>query len=400
MYTSISLFSLATSGALSMHSFSGAYNIFYLSLVMVVFSMSFWFRDIITEGTGTLRLIQDIFNFFYLNTAKALPIEDVKQALSIYNSNLHLNPGPPRKGGGQTQRRARRARGESFLYKKDKNSLGYYLAGLLEGDGSISIPGLGTTTMNRILNPRIVFTTHVNNIGMYVFLQSELGGIGRFQTSGTNTLRYIIGDKEGTLLCINLMHGKLRTPKNKRFNDLIKSFNLKYSLNIAESLLDTSDFGDNSWLTGFTEADGHFGIKYVESKPKSDTRKRSVSESVSLKFRLDQRAYDKPTSSDMLPFMKNLASFLRCNVKSYNSNKSHSEVLSLSVTSIENTKLLRNYFEKYPLLGEKWDNYNKWSTVYDMIISKEHLTKKGRLEIRYLIGLDAEPQAEPQATQV
>jgi hypothetical protein len=383
LYTSISLFSLATSGALSMHAFNGTYNIFYFALTIVVFSMSFWFRDIITEGTGALRLMPDIFNFFYLNTAKALPIEDVKQALSTYNSNLHLNP-----------------RGESFLYKKDKNSLGYYLAGLLEGDGSISIPGLGTTTMNRILNPRIVFTTHVNNVGMYVFLQSELGGIGRFQTSGTNTLRYIIGDKEGILLCINLMHGKLRTPKNKRFNDLIKSFNLKYSLNIAESLLDTSDFGDNSWLTGFTEADGHFGIKYVESKPKSDTRKRSVSESVSLKFRLDQRAYDKPTSSDMLPFIVNLASFLRCNVKSYNSNKSHSEVLSLSVTSIENTKLLINYFEKYPLLGEKWYNYNKWSTVYYMIISKEHLTKKGRLEIRSLIGLDAKPEAEPQATQV
>jgi hypothetical protein len=91
----------------------------------------------------------------------------------------------------------------------------------------------------------------------------------------------------------------------------------------------------------------------VESKPKSDTRKRSVSESVSLKFRLDQRAYDKPTSSDMLPFMENLASFLKCNVKNYNSNKSNSEVLSLSVTSIENIQLLINYFKKYPLLGEK-----------------------------------------------
>ncbi len=328
---------------------------------------------IISEGTETSRLIQYIFNFFfYLNVAKAIPIEDVKQALSIYNSNLHLHP----------------IRVYS-PYKEDKNSLGYYLAGLLEGDGSISIPGLGTTTMNRILNPRIVFTSHVNNIGMYAFIQSELGGIGRFQTSGTNTLRYIIGDKEGILLCINLMHGKLRTPKNKIFNDLIKSFNVKYSLNIAESLLDTSSFGDNSWFAGFTEADGHFGIKYVESKPKSETRKRSISESVSLKFRLDQRAYDKPTSSNMLPFMENLALFLRCTVKSFNSNKSHSEVLSLSVVSINNIKLLINYFEKYPLLGEKWDNYNKWSTVYYMIISKKHLTEKGRLEIRTLIGLDA-----------
>lgn len=354
-----------------MHSFSNAHNIFYLALATLVFSMSFWFRDIISEGTGTLRLIQYIFKLFYLNTARAIPIEDVKQALSTYNSNLHLYP---RRG--------------SSLYNEDENSLGYYLAGLLEGDGSISIPALGTTTMNRILNPRIVFTSHVNNIGMYAYLQSKLGGIGRFQTSGTNTLRYIIGDKEGTLLCINLMHGKLRTPKNKRFNDLIKLFNIKYSLNIAESLLDTSNFGDNSWLAGFTESDGHFGIKYVESKPKSETRKRSVSESVSLKFRLDQRAYDKPTSSNMLPFMESLALFLRCTVKSYNSNKSHSEVLSLSVASIDNIGLLINYFEKYPLLGEKWDNYNKWSTVYYMIISKKHLTEIGRLEIRSLIGLD------------
>ena len=369
--TSFSLFTLTISGALSMHTFSNAYNVFYLAFLLVTFSMALWFRDIISEGTGTSRLKQYIFKLFYLNTARAIPIEDVKQALSTYNSNLHLNP---RRG--------------SSLYKEDKNSLGYYLAGLLEGDGSISIPALGTTTMNRILNPRLVFTSHVNNISMYAFLQSELGGIGRFQISGTSTLRYIIGDKEGIIFCINLMHGKLRTPKNKRFNDLIKLFNIKYSLNIAESLLDTSNFGDNSWLAGFTEADGHFGINYVESKPKSETRKRSVSESVSLKFRLDQRAYDKPTSSNMLPFMENLALFLRCNVKSYNSNKSHSEVLSLSVASIDNIGLLINYFEKYPLLGEKWDNYNKWSTVYYMIISKKHLTEKGRLEIRSLTGLD------------
>jgi len=79
-----------------------------------------------------------------------------------------------------------------------------------------------------------------------------------------------------------LIHGKLRTPKNKRFNELIEFLNIKYSLNITESLLDTSDFKNNSWFTGFTEADGHFGIKIVESKPKSETRKRSVSENISL----------------------------------------------------------------------------------------------------------------------
>jgi hypothetical protein len=85
--------------------------------------------------------------------------------------------------------------------------------------------------------------------------------------------------------------------------------NNKYLLNIPESPLDGSDFNNNSWFTGFYEADGHFfffwGVKIVESKPKSDTRKRSRSESINLKFRLDQRSFDRPTSSSMLPLMEN-----------------------------------------------------------------------------------------------
>lgn len=64
---------------------------------------------------------------------------------------------------------------------------------------------------------------------MYSFLQSELGNIGRFQSSGDNIIRYIIGDMKSIIYIINLIHGKLRTPKNKRFNDLIKFINAKYT---------------------------------------------------------------------------------------------------------------------------------------------------------------------------
>ena len=100
------------------------------------------------------------------------------------------------------------------------------------------------------------------------------------------------------------------------------------------------------------------GIKYVTRKAKSDTRKRSVSENVSLTFRLDQRSYDKPTSSSMKPFMEDLALFLSCSLKSYTSNK-NTEVLSLSVSSIKGISFLINYFNKYPLLGNKINDYNK-----------------------------------------
>jgi hypothetical protein len=122
------------------------------------------------------------------------------------------------------------------------------------------LPVIGKTQLNWELNPRIVFTSHSNNIGLYALLHSELEGIGRFQFTGSNTLRYIIGDVEGIKFIINLINGKLRTPKNQTFNKLIEFMNTKYSLNIAESLLDKSDLADNSWFAGFTEADGHFGV--------------------------------------------------------------------------------------------------------------------------------------------
>lgn len=57
-----------------------------------------------------------------------------------------------------------------------------------------------------------------------------------------NTLRDIIGGVKGILLFIILILGNLRTPKKIRFNELIKFLNLKYSLEIPESLLDSTDF--------------------------------------------------------------------------------------------------------------------------------------------------------------
>jgi len=124
--------------------------------------------------------------------------------------------------------------------------LGYYLAGLMEGDGSINIPAKGKTILNRILNPRIVFTSHRNNIELFIFIQSRLGDIGRFQSSGDNVVRYIIGDIKGMLKIIQLVHGKFRTPKNITLNSLISFLNTKYNYNIPNSPLDLSSFENNS----------------------------------------------------------------------------------------------------------------------------------------------------------
>lgn len=51
LYTSISLLTLTTSAVCSFHLFDNATHFLTLGLICVVCSMSFWFRDIISEGT-------------------------------------------------------------------------------------------------------------------------------------------------------------------------------------------------------------------------------------------------------------------------------------------------------------------------------------------------------------
>lgn len=49
--TSISLLTLTTTFVLSIHGFSNAIYFFFLALITLIVSMSFWWRDVISEGT-------------------------------------------------------------------------------------------------------------------------------------------------------------------------------------------------------------------------------------------------------------------------------------------------------------------------------------------------------------
>jgi len=69
-----------------------------------------------------------------LNIARAISVEDLEKSLNDYKVKNNIK------------------------VFKNNNNLGYYLAGLLEGDGHISLPSLGVTTLNRVLNPSIYFT--------------------------------------------------------------------------------------------------------------------------------------------------------------------------------------------------------------------------------------------------
>ncbi len=79
----------------------------------------------------------------------------------------------------------------------------------------------------------------------------------------------------------------------------------------------------------------------------------------------------------MYPIMESLASFLsrKLNIYTIDPHSNTREVLSISVTGINNLEFIVNYFNKYPLIGEKGKDFKQWEVVYHMIVSKEHLTE-------------------------
>ncbi len=110
LFTSISLFILTTSLVLFMHGFQSFEYLVPVAVLNVAYVMGLWFRDVISEGKRSLNYILEKM---YVKIASAISKEIIeKEKLNISKS----------------------------LLKDKNNQFGYYLAGLFEGDGHISLP--------------------------------------------------------------------------------------------------------------------------------------------------------------------------------------------------------------------------------------------------------------------
>ena len=103
LYTSIALYTLTTTGVLTIHGFSDADYFWMSALLTLILSMSFWWRDVISEGKlNTITLTS--FREGILKIVKAISKEEITKSL---NNRIDL----------------------SCEIKSDQ--FGYYIAGLL-----------------------------------------------------------------------------------------------------------------------------------------------------------------------------------------------------------------------------------------------------------------------------
>jgi LAGLIDADG endonuclease len=243
----------------------------------------------------------------------------------------------------------------NYLNYKDLSNLKFssYLAGLIEGDGTIVVPKTERSAKGQNNYPSIQIVFHLKDLPLALLIQKELKNGSLSRKKGVNAYILTINNFEGLLLITSIINGNMRTPKIYALNNLIDWLNLKFEgLNIPKFLINNSPFLSNAWLSGFIEADGHFRVTTISKYPK-----------VECKFELSQRQMDH-NGHNNFNFLEMIANFLLCSVKAIRVNKPNPQY-RLRTTSLNGNLILENYLNTFPLFGSKYLDYKDWIKVLD-----------------------------------
>jgi hypothetical protein len=220
---------------------------------------------------------------------------------------------------------------------------GYYLAGLIDGDGHIS------------KQCQIVITFALNDEFLAQWIKYRLGFGSVRKIRNKSACTYVISDKRSIVQVFNLVNNKLRTVhKIERIQWLLQMPLLK---DVVLTFLGDPSFNlDNWWLAGFFDADGSFQIKVV-------TRKNSRKE-VRLNAQIDQKKVD-------------LLRLIQNQFKGHLGYRLSQDTYYYGSTSFERAGIFLAYFDTYSLLSSKYTSYRKWRNAYKLITLGKHLTPSG-----------------------
>nr|YP_203335.1 orf355 [Zancudomyces culisetae]AAW49502.1 orf355 [Zancudomyces culisetae] len=253
-----------------------------------------------------------------------------------------------------------------YIHKENKDikefneNFSYYLAGLIEGDGTIIVPKTERSNKGRINYPSIQIVFNSKDLPLALIIQKNLGLGSISKTKGVNAYRLTINNYEGLIKLTKLLNGKFKTVKIYYFNELIKFLNNRFSnFNILPMELNQTPFYSNSWLSGFIDADGHFNVSLNKN-------------SVSCRFELVQAIEDK-RGNDKKDIMIKLAEYLNKQLKIISKSYCNSkDQYNINITNLESNLIISNYLLKYPLFSSKFLNFKDYYKVLILIKNKEH----------------------------
>jgi len=133
---------------------------------------------------------------------------------------------------------------EDTQNKKNLHAMGHYLAGLIEGDGYIGV--YNENPKIKRFRPKIIIVFNINDKPLAEKLSSMLN-IGKVidKSKAGHVLLQILAKQE-VLNIINLINGKMRTPKIEALHRAISYINRIDKTSIPLLEIDNSNLDSNS----------------------------------------------------------------------------------------------------------------------------------------------------------
>jgi len=249
-----------------------------------------------------------------------------------------------------------------------------WLIGFIEGDGAILEHKGRLRLVITQKDPKVLFE-----------IQNVLG-FGRVKNFDKYS-RFIVEDTKNCFLIYLLLNGNLVL--EHRINQIYKwYFSLINAPRFSEEIplfnpLALSPSLKNSWISGFTDAEGCFSINIYKNRRPGEKNE----DIVRARFILDQK-----NGQSVLNQISELFSPVTVKLRGFPVKERATESdrnifrLCISISDIENpnTKLIRNYFKNYELKTSKHNSFLIWCDVLDMFLGKQPLNKETIVEIRTL----------------
>lgn len=233
---------------------------------------------------------------------------------------------------------------------KNNEDIGYYLAGLIEGDGYIGSRGF-----------EILF--YEKDVANAYFIKNWIGYGKVYKVKDKKAYKLTIFHSKGVEKVWNLVNGKFQGPY-KIQQAIFHSYDKKYNTSILP--MNTSDkILTTYWLAGFADADGNFSIFIT----KSNTHK--IGYNIIIPFRITQK------NPDLLIKIKEV---LQGGIIINNKD----EFYRYSTVSFYIAKKIVLYFETYHLQNQnQYLRYRYWKKVLTLIIIKKHLEPVGIEKVKF-----------------
>jgi hypothetical protein len=198
--------------------------------------------------------------------------------------------------------------------------LGYYLAGLIEGDGYVGERGF-----------EILF--HENDIQTAYYIKQVIGYGSINKVKNKRAYKISIFHRKGVEKLWNLVNGKFQGP-HKIAQATLRRYDLKFGNPILKC--DDSNILKTYWLAGFADADGNFYIFISQSQTHA-----LGPWNITIPFRVTQKHEE---------LLKKIQNAFQGGVI-YKTKNHSSQVHRYSTVTFSRAVLVAHYFDKYHMMN-------------------------------------------------